>query len=146
MDRLGTARDYGGPVSDLLGGELVVDEPEKVGRLRAQAARTGTTRIEREPYPFAGVYLRHRTADGPHDACTLVAKHSGKRHGDPLVAADQVGAADVGSADVDQHLVVARFVQLQLAQYERATLRLGDGLGDSHAGSLTGGGAGRRSR
>ncbi len=37
------------------------------------------------------------------------------------------------------------FVQLQLAQYERATRRPRNGRDDSHAGSLTGGGAeGRR--
>ena len=59
---------------------------------------------------------RDSRADALDGARALVAEDRRERHRVPLVADDEVGVADAGRRDADEHLVRAKLAQLELLQ------------------------------
>jgi len=74
-----------------------------------------------------------RTADRGNDTRPLVTIDGRIRHGEIAVASVQVGVANTGRGDLDQHLVGPRRVQLEAVELEGARLLFHYRSSDAHA-------------
>src|SRR3954447_20823885 len=112
--------------------EVVLEERVAVGAASLLARGTLAAAVVAHDHAVAVGKLGHTLADGGDRARALVPEHGGQRHGQPLVAADQIRMADPGSGDTHEHLVVAQVAELELLQDERPALLLDDGGRDLH--------------
>src|SRR5262249_52541818 len=70
-------------------------------------------RVEAEPDAVARPHVLDPGSDLLHDACALVAEHHGPAAvAERAVGEVEVGAADARSGDADEHLAVARRVEI----------------------------------
>jgi hypothetical protein len=86
---------------------------------------------------IAGGNLRHRGADSLQHPGAFVPEHRRQRDRIPLVANDQVGVADPGRHDPDQHLVGPQLAEPDRLDRERRALGRGDRSFDLNGGSLS---------
>jgi hypothetical protein len=89
---------------------------------------------ERQQDLVAGGDRGDRGADGLDHAGTLVAEDAGQREGQGADRDAEVGVAETGGDDADDHLVGAGLVQLDVGQRERGAGGLDDrgGGGGAH--------------
>ena len=89
-----------------LAGEVHVVEVGATGRGAVETGPAAGAVQEAQRDVVAGCDLLHRRADGLDDAGALVAEHDRQRHRVHLVPHDEVGVAQPGGDDADEHLVV----------------------------------------
>ena len=79
-----------------------------------------------------GAHARHVRADGGDDAGALVAEHDRRDRLRPDRLHRQVAVADPDGTELDEHLVAARVVELDLGDLERRLGACRDGGLDPH--------------
>jgi hypothetical protein len=85
------------------------------------AAAGAAVAAERERHDdvVADREVGHAVADLLHDASTLMAQDTGQGEGDQALTRAEVGVAEPGGEDADQHLVALRTLDLDLLEHER---------------------------
>ena len=110
--------------------EIRVPRAVAIRRVAAEALRAATACLVRQHDVVAGCDRRDGGPDPLNDPGTFVAEHRRQRHRKVLMPRVGVRLANAARHHPDQHLIGARFVELQLCDLEAGSFALGDGCFD----------------